>query len=296
MSRVAPWLQLLRPLNGLISLVGTVVGGLSVTGISSRGIEWEFLSLVLAGSATFLVTSGGNVLNDFLDVEGDRVNHPDRPLPRGEVSRESTRRFSVALFVGSVIPLLPLTPGLPWPASLPLTGFLLTLIIWASSALLLVVYEYRGKALGLPGNALVAYLTGAVFLFGGTVAGSPILALPWLLMAFFATLSREVVKDMEDAGGDENRDTLPRRRGMGAAALAARGAVAGAIALSFLPLLTWLSWRTTAGVLYLGVVLVSDFVFGLSVAWLPERLHREQGLSKLAMVFALMAFVGSALR
>ncbi len=296
MSGVTPWFRLLRPVNGFISLIGTVVGGISATGIYGTPLPSELAALLLAGTATFLVTGGGNVLNDCLDVEGDRVNHPERPLPRGEISREAARRFALLLFLLSALPIVLISPVTPTPFHLALVPFLLTLVVWVSSALLLVAYEYRGKAMGLPGNALVAYLTGAVFLFGGSVVGNPWTTLPWLLMAFFATLSREIVKDMEDAGGDDGRATLPREHGMATAALAARVSVACAIGLSIFPLVTWLPPVSVAGIAYLGAVLVSDVTFVLSIRWLPERLHREQGLSKLAMVFALVAFVGSSLR
>ncbi|MCL4324838.1 MAG: geranylgeranylglycerol-phosphate geranylgeranyltransferase [Candidatus Thermoplasmatota archaeon] len=296
MSGVPPWVRLLRPQNGVISLVGTVVGGISVRGLWSGSSLDLLLSLIMAGCGTFLATSAGNVLNDYLDREGDKLNHPDRPLPRGEISPAGARNFARALFALSVLPLLPLIPGLGLRLGPSLPFFLLTLLVWGTSVLLLVGYEYWWKARGLPGNATVAYLTGAVFLFGGAVAGNPVLALPWLLMAFFATLSREIIKDMEDVKGDDARDTLPRRYGLRWSAQAGRGAVIAAIVLSPLPVLTWLPWDSVAGIAYLALVAVSDVVFVLSVAWLPERLHREQGLSKLAMVFALVAFVGAALR
>jgi hypothetical protein len=37
-------------------------------------------------------------------------------------------------------------------------------------------------------------------------------------------------------------------------------------------------------------------VFVASVLWLPNRLHREQSLSKGAMSLALLAFLSTALR
>ena len=37
--------------------------------------------LWIAAFSAAAVTAGGNALNDLWDLEIDRVNHPDRPLP-----------------------------------------------------------------------------------------------------------------------------------------------------------------------------------------------------------------------
>lgn len=290
-----PWVRLLRPGNGVISFVGTIVGGLAATGIFGAGAFSELLDLLLAGVTTFLVASGGNVLNDYLDREGDRKNHPDRPLPRGEVLPGPVRSFAAALFLLSSLPivLLALLHGLPsgvGPEALPV-------VVWLIAVGLLLVYELRWKARGLVGNATVAALTGAVFLFGATVVGAPVLALSLAAMASLATLSREVIKDMEDAEGDVDRSTLPRTRGMGAASAAARVAVGAAIVLSPIPLVLWQPrLPLVAAIIYLAFVAAADLVFVASVWELPKRLHREQTLSKLAMVLALIGFLGASLR
>lgn len=290
-----PWVRLLRPGNGAISFVGTVVGGLAALGVwAGHGLE-ALPALLLAGVTTFLATSAGNVLNDYLDREGDKKNHPDRPLPSGQVQPGPVRTYAAVLFVLSGLPLLVLWV-LGWlpRGALP---FALPFFVWALAVGLLLAYELRWKAEGLLGNATVAVLTGAVFLFGATVVDSPLLALPLAGMAALATLSREVIKDMEDAGGDVDRRTLPREHGMPAAALAARLSVAGAIVLSPLPLLSWLPrLPAPAAVIYLVLVALADLVFVVSVRDLPERLHEGQSRSKQAMVLALLGFLGAALR
>ncbi len=293
---VNPWIRILRPGNGAISLAGTLIGGLSVVGVGSVGGPAGWGALLLAGLTTFLVTSGGNVLNDYLDREGDRVNHPDRPLVTGEMTPEGARTYARILLGASPFPLvvgasleLPYLGESPWSLLLPFS-------IWALAVALLLAYEYHWKARGLQGNATVALLTGVVFLFGASVTGNPSLALPWTAMATLSTLSREVIKDMEDRLGDVGRTTLPRARGNQVAGRVARGSVLAAILLSPLPLLYWLPLRSAAGIMYALLVLGSDVVFLMSVWWLPERLHREQGLSKVAMILALGAFLGASLR
>ena len=280
-----PAVRLLRPGNTLVSFAGTIVGGLAARG---AGIAWDpgfVVVLLLAAVSTACVTAGGNVLNDILDRDTDRVNHPDRPIVTGAVSVPGARRLALALFVLSAVAVAPFFlahPGIP--------------VILAAAIGSVFAYEFRYKARGLPGNALVAFLTAAVFLYGGATTASVLSIVPFALMAFGATFSREVIKDMEDAEGDVGRRTFPRVHGLGPASLVARVAVAVAIGLSPTPLLTILPAASAAGIMYLALVLAADALFLVSVAWLPARLHREQTLSKGAMTVALLAFLAAAFR
>lgn len=284
-AAVHPALRLVRLSNVLVSFAGTVVGGLVARGAGVAVPLAVYGALALAAASSAMVTAGGNVLNDVLDVDGDRVNHPDRPLVTGAIRVATARILAAALLVASLLTVLPIVLATPWVA-----------VIWAVAVGALLTYEFRFKALGLAGNLLVAFLTAAVFLYGGAAAGAPALLVPFALMAFGATLSREVIKDMEDAEGDVDRRTLPRVRGFGAATLVARAAVVVAIGLSPLPLLSFLRLSSGAGIIYLGLVLVADGLFVYSVARLPRDLHREQTVSKGAMTVALLAFLAAAFR
>jgi geranylgeranylglycerol-phosphate geranylgeranyltransferase len=282
---VRPTLRLVRVGNLGVSFVGAVVGGLVAR---AHGFDlplslWALLSL--AGLSTALVTGAGNVLNDVLDVEGDRTNHPDRPLVTGEISVPTARALAIGLFAAGGIVAVPVAVAEPLVA---------VLLAFAVGALLL--YELRFKARGVVGNLTVAFLTGLVFLYGGAAAGAPAVLLPFASMAFLATLSREVIKDMEDVEGDTARTTLPRIHGLPAASALARGSVAAAVVLSFVPFLWFVRWSAPAGLAYLGIVAVADLAFIASVARLPRDLHRAQSTSKLAMTVALFAFLAVAFR
>ncbi len=282
---VHPALRLVRLNNVLVSFAGTVVGGLVARGAGVELSVGVYAVLAIAAASSAMVTAGGNVLNDVLDVEGDRVNHPDRPLVTGAIGIGTARAMAAGLLIGSLVVILPILGATPWVG-----------VIWAVAVGALLTYEFRFKALGLAGNLLVAFLTAAVFLYGGAAGGAPALLVPFALMAFGATLSREVIKDMEDAAGDVDRRTLPRVRGFGTATLVARAAVAVAIGLSPWPLLSFLRLSSAAGIIYLGLVLVADGLFVYSVARLPGDLHREQTVSKGAMTVALLAFLATAFR
>ncbi len=282
---VHPLLRLVRPGNTLVSFVGTLVGGLAARGAGlAGGLDFAF-ALVLAAISTACVTAGGNVLNDLGDQASDRVNHPDRPLVTGEVSTGTARTLLIGLFAVSALAILPIAPAHLW---LP--------VILAAALGSLVAYERWFKARGLPGNALVAFLTAAVFLYGGAVTATPAVMVPFAGMAFMATLSREVIKDMEDVAGDVDRATLPRTHGLPTAGAVARLAVGTAIGLSLWPFAGFVGWASAAGIMYLALVLAADALFVVSVLWLPTRLHQEQTLSKGAMTVALVAFLAVAFR
>ena len=280
-----PALRLVRAGNLGVSFVGTVVGGLVARGLGVSVPVTLWLFLALAGASTALVTAGGNVLNDLLDLEGDRVNHPDRPLVTGEISVASARGLTVGLFVAGVVVAVPVALAEPLVAA-----------ILGAAIVLLLAYEFRFKAVGFLGNLVVAFLTGMVFLYGAAAAGDAVVLLPFAAMAFLATLSREVIKDMEDVAGDVGRSTFPKTYGMAAAAGLARGAVVGGVVLSFVPLAWFVTLASGVGIIYAALVGAADAVFAVSVWQLPDRLHYEQTMSKVAMSIALFAFLAVAFR
>lgn len=278
-------LQLVRVGNTVVSFAGAMVGGIAARG-GGLGIPATlWLGLLLAGLSTAFVTAGGNVLNDILDVQSDRVNHPERPLVTGAIAPRVAQWTAAGLLVGAVAIAVPVI------LEEPLVGAIL-----AAALAALLSYEFRFKSVGLGGNLLVAFLTGLVFVYGGAAAGAPLAVLPFGLMAFFATLSREVIKDMEDRAGDVQRSTLPRVRGMEFAGRVARGAIGVALALSVIPFFGLVRIDSVAGIMYATLVLAADALFVVSVVSLPTRLHFEQTVSKGAMAVALLAFLAVAFR
>jgi geranylgeranylglycerol-phosphate geranylgeranyltransferase len=276
---------LLRVQNLAVSFVGTIVGGLVALGHGVSGSLLFWSLIVLAAISTACVTAAGNVLNDVLDQEVDRTNHPDRPLVTGEVSVESAKGLVVSLFFTGLIFAIPVI------AYEPLVGFIFGLAVVA-----LVGYEFAFKARGFVGNLVVAFLTAMVFLYGGAAAGNAAILLPFAGMAFLATLSREVIKDMEDVRGDVGRTTLPMTYGMPFSSRVARVSVLAGIVLSLVPLVWFVSLLSVVGIIYVVLVGLADGVFGISVRYLPERLHYEQTMSKVAMTIALFAFLAVAFR
>ena len=220
MERARGCLELTRPGNAVAAGGLTFVGAFVAGGLSAPA------PTAFAAIATVLATGGGNVINDYFDREIDAINQPDRPIPRGAVSPRGALLFSVLLFAVA----LGLTLLLP----------LLAIAIALINLVALVAYTELFKGLPGVGNALVAYLTGSTFLYGGAAVGgnlSPVVVL--FALAASATMAREIVKDVEDVAGDreEGLRTLPIVLGRRRALAVATGFVVAAVVASPAPYL-----------------------------------------------------------
>src|SRR3989442_1134453 len=99
--RRVPYLRLARPGNAVMSGMGVAIAALVAGGPAL--VVVRFLSVAFAAVAAFLFTAAGNALNDYFDRETDRTNHPDRPIPRGEISPEEALRFASLAFALSLV-------------------------------------------------------------------------------------------------------------------------------------------------------------------------------------------------
>jgi geranylgeranylglycerol-phosphate geranylgeranyltransferase len=232
--------ELTRPGNAVAAGVLTFTGS-----FVAAGFGVDPVLVVAAVAATVFATAAGNAVNDYFDREIDRVNRPDRPIPRGAVTARAALAFSVLLFLCAVVAAV----------SLPI----IAIAIAVANLLALVAYTKLFKGLPGVGNAVVAYLTGSTFLFGGAAVGrvdDPAVVVLFALAAL-ATLSREIVKDVEDIAGDrtEGLATLPIVVGEGASLRIGAAVLAAAVAASAVPYL-----MGTFGLLYLGLVIPADAV------------------------------------
>jgi len=271
--------RLARPLNCVMSAIGVGIGGLVAVGAGAWGeYAWP---LAYAALAAALSTAGGNALNDLVDRETDKVNHPDRPLVTGAVSVSEATNFTVGVFVAAAVFGL-LASGACFAIVLVNAGFM-------------YVYESRLKARGAAGNLAIAYLVGSLFLFAGFAVFrsdfTPLLRTAALaLLAFLTTAGREITKDIEDMAGDIDRRTLPQRIGAGPAGRIAAGALVAGVALSLVPWIAGiLSWP------YAIVVLPADGMFIYAAFYSAARPALSQRVTKYGMVVALIAFLAGGL-
>ncbi len=293
------YLDIMRPHNAAMSMLAVFIGWILIIGLEPSLLVAP--QLLISIIAVFLISGAGNVINDYLDIEADRLNKPKRPLPSGKIKPSVALAYAAALFVIGIV----------------LAGFVntMTFFIAISNSLVLIIYSFFLQNKIFLGNLSISYLVGSTFLFGGAATGSiAFLQLPLILtlLSGMATFSREIVKDLEDIEGDKR--SFLKRISIGIGRIAerfgfggngeidlkydkdnARKVAAGSLLLGVLispsPFLMGLF-----GAVYLIAVIPADmvflFAFYLSVKENGRRNYSRISKSiKVGMLVALLAFV-----
>jgi hypothetical protein len=117
------WLQLARVSNTPTVVSNTVAGAVLASSVADAG------TVAVVAVAMALFYTAGMVLNDLLDLEVDRVQRPERPLPSGQVSRSAAITVVVALFVAGEA-LLAVTGLEPFLAGLGLVALIVLYDAW----------------------------------------------------------------------------------------------------------------------------------------------------------------------
>jgi len=238
-DKLQAFIVLTRPVNCLM-----VAFSVLVTIYISTG-TFGILKITLpAIFAVCFIVAGGNAINDFFDVEIDKINKPKRPLPAGILKPKSAAWFSVFLFLigfGSV----------SFLSAIPM-------LIVALNTILLIWYAFKLKKSGFAGNLIVSYLVSSVFIFSAAAVGHVLLGLFISSTAFFTTLAREIFKDLEDIKGDAllGANTLPAKKGLKRAVNIASFFLVLAILISPLPYLFGI-----LSIYYLLTVIITDVIF-----------------------------------
>jgi len=219
-------IELTRPWNCILAGLGVLVGGF-IAG-ESIGIAWsqaDMIRMALAFAAAALVTGGGNAINDYCDRKIDKVNRPGRPIPSGRIKDHEALTISQILFMLGII------------ATIFINVWCVLLAF--ANAIALVLYAAEFKRCGLAGNAVIGYLVGSTFLFGGLVIGELSAVGILAAIAGFSTVGRELIKDIEDMPGDRKlkMDTFPLRHGARKAAALVTAFIIAAVVLSPVPYL-----------------------------------------------------------
>lgn len=183
MKTIFTIIEITRPLNAIITFAVVIVS--AIISSDSYGMT---NTIFFAGLSASLVTAAANIINDYFDFEIDKINKPNRPLPSGRLNKNSAISIYVILTVIS----LPLSFQIS-------TNALLIVII---TTLLLFFYSKIFKSIPLVGNTVVAVCAALAFVFGGLAVENWQAAIVPTVFAFFITLIRELLKDIEDLDGD----------------------------------------------------------------------------------------------
>ncbi len=147
--------------------------------------------LILGFLSVFFISATSLILNDYFDIESDKINAPERPLPAGLVTKQD------------VVLLSCLVTALGFVASYMISfkALLVVILAWAVGFL----YNWRFKKTGLLGNLMVSFSVGMTFIFGGIAVDQPFEKAVWSfgIMVFLINLGEEIAADAMDVVGDK---------------------------------------------------------------------------------------------
>jgi len=148
--------------------------------------DWRLLILA---SSTAIIAGAGYIINDYYDIKIDLINKPDRVV----IGKDIGRRY--ALLFHSMLSFSGVAMGFLLGWRLGLIHILSSFILWW--------YSNSLKRQPFVGNFMVALLTGlSIILINVLYDLTNSFVIIYSLFAFFMTLVREIIKDMEDLKGD----------------------------------------------------------------------------------------------
>lgn len=275
LSKISAYAKIIRPVNAVMMGLAVIVGEVAIAGRIPSVFQMLFGFLV-----SFFLTASAMVMNDIVDIEIDRINAPERPLPSGAISKNVATIFGVLLVFSGVLSAVPIST---YAVILAIFTFIISLL-----------YNLYGKKLGLPGNMMVAFCIAVPFLFGGIAVSSTIdiTVTVFFLLAFLASVGREITKGIADIEGDKIKGikTIALVNGSKIAALGAATFYILPVLITPIPYI----WGKI-GIFYMLIVLIVDAGFVYSSIYILRNQSKEAALkvktqARIWMLLALVAF------
>jgi len=245
------------------------------------GSHISFYQILLGFLSGFFISSSALILNDYFDIESDKINSPTRPLPSGKVKPSE------------IVLLTIVTTGIGLVSALFINviAFGVGIVFWIIGFL----YNWKLKETGLVGNVLVSCSVAITFIFGGIAVGQPWNKIVWSFsfIVFFIDLGEEIASGVMDEKGDKKRSSksIAITKGKDYALHISGGLFAVVIVISFIPfILQWL------GITYLIMIAIMDTIIIFSTVKLLQSKTTKQGRLYLRFIYlgatvSLLAFI-----
>jgi 4-hydroxybenzoate polyprenyltransferase len=287
-------------------IIAPLISRLSVILLASPGkivpmeLQFPFFSFVILVLSTVFITAGGYVINDYFDIKTDLIN-------RGEVIVGTKVPRRLAMLWHSIFNIAGVTGGfyISWKAGYFWMG---TLFIIVSG--LLYFYSASYKRQFLIGNLVVAFLTAFVPLLvvlyewpvlyqfysvnADSVPGLSFIFY-WVggfsLFAFLTTLTREIIKDVEDFEGDlaYGRNTMPVVMGIVASKIVAVSLILITIGSLYFVWFFFLNDKITLIYVSAAIILPLLYViFQLAISKTRRQIHSASKLMKVIMLAGIL--------
>ncbi|MCK4284914.1 MAG: UbiA family prenyltransferase, partial [Candidatus Lokiarchaeota archaeon] len=231
----------------------------------------------------FFISGSSMVINDYYDIEIDKINRPERPIPRGSITLNQAKIiWIITILIGTILSIL--------HSLLFKIGYLVTIIV-VFMAFIGWLYAAWGKKSGFLGNIIVGISFSIGLIYGAMLNNSiiPPYIYYFFLTSFFLLLSREVIKGCEDVEGDKNEGvrTLAIRIGIKKSTMVAMILAIVAIVFYILPYFTVINQ----------LLFLISMIFGLAVVAFAVILMLKGNLinkdfKKVSLLLKIGAFLG----
>jgi 4-hydroxybenzoate polyprenyltransferase len=287
---------IIRPLLGALPV--TLAGDPMVSTFMTFRLGWpDFVILVVS---TCLITAAGYVINDYFDIRADLIN-------RGTIIVGNTITRRMAMMYHNIFNILGVLGGTYVSARV---GFVWLGVFFVLISGLLWFYSTTYKRQLLVGNVIVALLVALVPMLVVVYDAGPIYryysqastdfpgvaVLFWwvggfALFAFMTTLTREIIKDMEDCEGDREtgRKTLPVMTGMTVCRVVVVILALATIGLLYFVWSRYVSDKIT--LIYISLLLALPLglvIYRVITAKEKQQLHLASRIMKLVMFFGIL--------
>ena len=275
-QKIRAVIQIIRPELAFAAGVSVVLGEIIALG-KFAGLRETILGFVCG----FFLSGSAIILNDYFDLEVDRVNAPERPLPMGLVSAGEAIFLAIAT----------ICLGLAASFLIGPVAFIVCVIM----ALIGFLYNWKFKQAGLTGNLMVASSVAITFILGGIASGQPWNKIVWTfaLIAFLFDLGEEIAGDAMDMEGDARRGSrsIAILRGRRFALVLSSFLFGLVVLISFIPLL--LGWL---GLIYLVMIVITDGIIVVYATRLLNSKTPAEGRGAMRRIYlgalvAMLAFI-----
>jgi len=263
MARFPDYIELTRPFTLLPPFMGFICFALVSVGSGGMSLSYEIILKIIIGAiSASVLNAGSNTVNQIFDVEIDRVNKPQRPLPSNRIKMRYAVVLAICYYVLAIF--LSYLVNIQYFIIVLITTF----ITYAYSG-----YPFRTKRFGILANITMAIPRGGLLVIAGWSAVRSIFEKEvWYiaLIFFLYILGASTTKDFSDIEGDRKGgcSTLPIILGVRRAVIT----ITPAFILPFILIIVFRAIGLLTGnaiILYLLGVILS--LWGIYISWLLLR-------------------------
>ncbi|MHA1366068.1 MAG: geranylgeranylglycerol-phosphate geranylgeranyltransferase [Candidatus Heimdallarchaeota archaeon] len=293
-EKIRPWIIIQRPFNCFLITMCAIVGIMvsNPNEFNDAQLLTHLPSLIMIFIGGWALSASAMVLNDYFDIEVDKINDPNRPIPSGKITPKQALTFGIILIVIGIL----MGIGIDLYEYLGNSGVQIgvSIVTAVICAIMAAAYTRYMKRFSIIGNLAVSVGVWMGFLYGDLVLDFQILPLTQCMAAaaFFLNFGREVSKGIMDIEGDRENDVTTVATALGPrwTSIISSIIIFLAIPVSIIPIF----FAEASWVYLFSINVIQALVLSVSI-WLlidykPATIKKIKYMVLVTMLLALIAF------